>query len=1573
MDFGNVIAGNSSQLLLTVTNTGESALTITKSKPPNDQFIHAVNPASDLTEGQVIASNETAPGPVILASQAGQVNTAAVNVSSQWVLNGNDPSFGVTFVQISGRIVSRQVGPRLAKSDPWDKDGTARFGYLGCYTDSPQSRALSTQQSYGSTPAENGACQSISLASGISNFVGTEYANECYAGLQPPPASAKVDDLFCEMPCAGDNTQICGDSGKISIFYDKLAYNATSGQMLPGAFLGPKNKPNVTASNGAVYNYIGCGMDPGGTNRPLKDYSFADGTSMTVEACVNACSSRGLTVAGLEYAQECYCGAFLPAGTATNLQDCTMICKGDRGEYCGAGSRLTLYSRNGTAPPPTTTTTASATATATNPGTTPTSSGFVPSVGAWKYGGCWTDQLPNGRALAALVSAGSSVTAESCVASCQAAGYTIAGTENGNECWCGNGLALGSAKAPDADCSTLCAGNAAEVCGGPFRLTTYSTKTVATASQPATVGNWTFQGCFNDTNTARALQGYANGQTSTNTLESCASICSAFTYFGTEYGSECYCGNTLANGAIAGDASLCNMPCPGDGTELCGAGNQLSVYKNPNPSPPSSTSTAGPTPTQTGTPTASLNIVPSANSLAYQGCWQEPAGGAQRALSTKVAEASNMTVQICTSQCKQAGFKIAGLEYAQECWCGNGIAPGSSKVADAQCSSPCAGNTTTACGGAFLLTSYSATAIIPASQPAKTGNWTFQGCYTDTVTARTLADAAPALGNNNSIQNCAAACSGYTYFGTEYGAECYCGNSILNGGKAVNATQCNLLCSGDGTQICGAGGLLSLYKNSQPGTPTATTTATSTATPTATSSPVIVPTVSGLPYQGCWQEPAGGVPRALATKVAEAANMTVQSCVGSCKSAGYSISGVEYSQECWCGNGISPGSTKIADAQCSNTCAGNSTQFCGGAFLLTTYSAKTIVPAIQPAKTGNWTFQGCYTDTVTARTLADASPALGNNNSIQNCAAACTGYTYFGTEYGAECYCGNSILNGGKAVNATQCNLLCSGDGTQICGAGGLLSLYKNSQPGTPTSTATATSTATPTATKTPVIVPTVSGLPYQGCWQEPAGGVPRALAAKVAEATNMTVQSCVGSCKSAGYSISGVEYSQECWCGNGISPGSTKVADAQCSNTCAGNSTQFCGGAFLLTTYSTKAIVPATQPATVGTYSFKGCYNDTVTARTLGDLTVVGANTTLESCAAACSGYSYFGTEYGAECYCGNKILNGAVATDASKCNMLCGGNGSEICGAGGLLSLYTKLSATSSTTSKVTSSTTTSKATTSTTTSKVTTTSTTAASTTSKATTTTATSATTSKTTSTSSTSSTPTLTVTGLSALGCFVDNSTALSLNVTAYTNTSNSVSNCALSCRNRGFRFSGTEAGTKCFCGNYLQYQAASLGAGQSGCTTACPGDAKQTCGGTNRINIVQDTTWKQKLFTVSRAGKWAFQDCYINNSGARVLNVTLTPTSPITVPNCLDACLAKKLAYCGMGNGQTCYGGAVLASGATKSPSKGSTDPLARGCDMPCTGNSTQACGGSLRLELYRYNSTAASVSPPTLQIASAK
>ena len=553
----------------------------------------------------------------------------------------------------------------------------------------------------------------------------------------------------------------------------------------------------------------------------------------------------------------------------------------------------------------------------------------------------------------------------------------------------------------------------------------------------------------------------------------------------------------------------------------------------------------------------------------------------------------------------------------------------------------------------------------------------------------------------------------------------------------------------------------------------------------------------------------------------------------------------------------------------------------------------------------------------------------------------------------------------------------CSADPTELCGAGNLLSVYQaTALPPTTTSTTSSTSTTVAPTSTTSASVPTstapaplpsvvvgASNYTYAGCWAEPPKG--QALPAYTVK--NNTEEACVSVCAAAGMTIAGVEYGAECYCGMKLAAGSALASDpTTCSMTCPGNAKELCGGPNRLTLFSIGApqVLPApVAPATIisGTWAYQGCFNDTTAARAFPASFSTGiVNNTLENCAASCSTSSYtlMGAEYSNECGCGNALSNGSIKVADSFCSMACNGNPAETCGAGNFLTVYKYVAppvSSASSSSTATSSTTTTTATTATTTATTATTTATTATTT----------ATTSTASSSSSSAAAPTSTdAVNFKALGCYADSTTNRTLGTSVYANNKNNNSACELTCRSNNMKYAGTEYSSECYCSNFILGAGASSGVVSDGCTMACSDGSNSTCGGSSRIQLARDTSWTQTTFTVNKWRQWSFSDCFVDSSGSRTLNVTLYQgNATSTVEGCLDTCAAKGLKFCAPSYGSECYG-AVAAPKAVVAPSLGSSDPIARGCNMQCTGKKSEYCGGASRVAVYQLVPTQTAVLP---------
>ncbi|KAF2737108.1 WSC-domain-containing protein [Polyplosphaeria fusca] len=217
-------------------------------------------------------------------------------------------------------------------------------------------------------------------------------------------------------------------------------------------------------------------------------------------------------------------------------------------------------------------------------------------------------------------------------------------------------------------------------------------------------------------------------------------------------------------------------------------------------------------------------------------------------------------------------------------------------------------------------------------------------------------------------------------------------------------------------------------------------------------------------YSGCYVDSVSA--RALkSASYVDASGLTGASCVDFCRSKGYPIAGTEYSTECYCGISL-PAQAASDPSTCNKPCSGDATQACGGPNRLSVYTAPAnSQPGVNPGPTG-WKSLGCYTDSVSARTLSRNAGQLGGSAglTVGLCAQACSGSAYFGVEYAGECYCGNSILNG--AASATDgCNQPCKGNSSEFCGGSNRLNLYQ--------------STVTP---PTPPVSTCSTGRPYTLC-----------------------------------------------------------------------------------------------------------------------------------------------------------------------------------------------------------------------------------------------------------------------------------------------------------------------------------------------------------------------------------------------------------------------------------------------------------------------------------------------------------
>ncbi|KAH8090992.1 hypothetical protein BXZ70DRAFT_899029 [Cristinia sonorae] len=180
---------------------------------------------------------------------------------------------------------------------------------------------------------------------------------------------------------------------------------------------------------------------------PLDDNSPA--------TCTAACDALGFPFAGVEFGAECHCGTgFTSSITNVPHTQCNMACSGNTTEHCGGPALIEVFS--GPDPP--------------RAAQLPEGwSAFAPAPCAQDSAArMFTDTLIAGPILAATD------TPAACVNFCVQNGFTKAGVEGGDECYCGTEFRDTPQSLDPAECDLPCQGAPGVTCGGNFAIQLYT-------------------------------------------------------------------------------------------------------------------------------------------------------------------------------------------------------------------------------------------------------------------------------------------------------------------------------------------------------------------------------------------------------------------------------------------------------------------------------------------------------------------------------------------------------------------------------------------------------------------------------------------------------------------------------------------------------------------------------------------------------------------------------------------------------------------------------------------------------------------------------------------------------------------------------------------------------------------------------------------------------------------------------------------------------------------------------------------------------------------------------------------
>jgi len=229
---------------------------------------------------------------------------------------------------------------------------------------------------------------------------------------------------------------------------------------------------------------------------------------------------------------------------------------------------------------------------------------------------------------------------------------------------------------------------------------------------------------------------------------------------------------------------------------------------------------------------------------------------------------------------------------------------------------------------------------------------------------------------------------------------------------------------------------------------------------------------------------------------------------------------------------------------------------------MTVVRARPAVDQIQRRQVDNgpiagWTFVGCFTDNSPASRTLHSSTTVDASMTPAVCTAFCqgdvenpTGFSFAGAEFTQECFCDFNIQGTATQVEDEDCDFPCGGDDTLTCGGAGLISIFTNGGP-------------------VPENKATVGDWSFEGCHTDAVGENGRTLLERFDISGGVTIESCTAQCEATSFTIAGLEFGQECWCGTEFLVEDTATAVGDCSFACLADHSELCGAASRLSVYT--------------------------------------------------------------------------------------------------------------------------------------------------------------------------------------------------------------------------------------------------------------------------------------------------------------------------------------------------------------------------------------------------------------------
>ncbi|OWZ54809.1 glucan endo-1,3-alpha-glucosidase agn1 [Cryptococcus neoformans c45] len=294
----------------------------------------------------------------------------------------------------------------------------------------------------------------------------------------------------------------------------------------------------------------------------------------------------------------------------------------------------------------------------------------------WSTFGCVAESYDE-RLLQGFAFSSSSLTPLLCVTQCTKLGYTMAGTEYGDECYCGDNFnGNGGGMAPSSICNMPCEGDTSEMCGNSWYLNLYmynssalplcggSTSTVSAPAEETSSLLSTYYSSFESSVTATSSLASASSTDAAISANSSTSVMSASAT--TTVSSGAIEATGFETNSVSGDTSL------------------------------------APTTSSAGTSTSTSPVHEDSDDSSEWNALGCGLDSEDRILSSYFISLDNMTVDSCLTICENRGYVFAGLQFSDECYCGNSLLQ-STSYDSTRCDMSCAGDSEDTCGGTWAI------------------------------------------------------------------------------------------------------------------------------------------------------------------------------------------------------------------------------------------------------------------------------------------------------------------------------------------------------------------------------------------------------------------------------------------------------------------------------------------------------------------------------------------------------------------------------------------------------------------------------------------------------------------------------------------------------------------------------------------------------------------------------------------------------------------------------------------------------------------------------------------------------